>query len=188
MMVRNPHLIAAPRSGQPPLHRWLCGPEWGRMHRSMPAGRQRLWPVVPADPPSAGGGGGGGGSCKRHALTATRGPLLLPAGITAPGLRALAAAIHRDGFCTFSVSAPAGERSAQSHCISIGKHLHAWELPVEGAEEAYAVDGTPGDAEKLLAGPSSWQGELAAAARPLTPPPAAHEHPTPACCHRPRPA
>lgn len=62
----------------------------------------------------------------------------------APGLTALAAAIQADGFCTFAVSAPAGERSAQSHCISVGKHLHAWELPVEGAEEAWAVDGTPG--------------------------------------------
>lgn len=68
-------------------------------------------------------------------------------GITAPGLRALAAAVHADGFATFAVSAPAGERSAQSHCISVGKHLHAWELPVEGAEEAYAVDGTPGASE-----------------------------------------
>lgn len=66
------------------------------------------------------------------------------AGITAPGLLALAAALHCDGFATFSVSAPSGERSAQSHCISVGKHLHAWQLEVEGAEEAFAVDGTPG--------------------------------------------
>lgn len=64
----------------------------------------------------------------------------------APGLTALAAALRAEDFCVFAVSAPAGERSAQSHCISVGKHLHAWELPVEGAEEAWAVDGTPGAA------------------------------------------
>ncbi|PRW58362.1 5 -nucleotidase [Chlorella sorokiniana] len=75
-------------------------------------------------------------------------------GITAPGLTALAAAIRADGFCTFVVSAPAGERSAQSHSISVGKHLHAWELPVAGAEEAWAVDGTPADSTMLaLYGP-----------------------------------
>ncbi|KAL4859516.1 5'-nucleotidase SurE 1 [Chlorella vulgaris] len=75
-------------------------------------------------------------------------------GITTPGLRALTAALHQDGFCTFAVSAPAGERSAQSHCISIGKSLHAWSLDVEGAEEAYAVDGTPADSVMIaLYGP-----------------------------------
>lgn len=76
------------------------------------------------------------------------------AGITAPGLLALAAALHCDGFATFSVSAPSGERSAQSHCISVGKHLHAWQLEVEGAEEAFAVDGTPADSVMIaLYGP-----------------------------------
>jgi hypothetical protein len=75
------------------------------------------------------------------------------AGITAPGLRALAAALHQDGFCTFAVSAPAGERSAQSHCITVGKHLHAWQLDVEGAEEAFAVDGTPGGVRKGMRRP-----------------------------------
>ncbi|EFN59368.1 hypothetical protein CHLNCDRAFT_137835 [Chlorella variabilis] len=75
-------------------------------------------------------------------------------GITAPGLLALAAALHCDGFATFSVSAPSGERSAQSHCISVGKHLHAWQLEVEGAEEAFAVDGTPADSVMIaLYGP-----------------------------------
>ncbi|KAL4430827.1 hypothetical protein ABPG75_006083 [Micractinium tetrahymenae] len=75
-------------------------------------------------------------------------------GITAPGLRALAAALNADGFCTFAVSAPSGERSAQSHCITVGKHLHTWELPVEGAEEAYAVEGTPADSVMIaLYGP-----------------------------------
>lgn len=70
-------------------------------------------------------------------------------GITAPGLVALAEALRLDGFAAFSVSAPSGERSAQSHCISIGKHLHAWELPVAGADEAFAVDGTPADSVML---------------------------------------
>ncbi|KAL4418992.1 hypothetical protein ABPG77_000857 [Micractinium sp. CCAP 211/92] len=75
-------------------------------------------------------------------------------GITAPGLRALAAALSADGFCSFCVSAPSGERSAQSHCITVGKHLHTWELPVEGAEEAYAVEGTPADSVMIaLYGP-----------------------------------
>jgi 5'-nucleotidase len=36
----------------------------------------------------------------------------------------------------------------------VGKHLHAWELDVEGAEEAYAVDGTPADSVMIaLYGP-----------------------------------
>lgn len=82
--------------------------------------------------------------CCRHLLHLLSARFASPAGIMAPGLTALAAAIRADGFCSFTVSAPAGERSAQSHCITIGKHLHAWELPVEGAEEAWAVDGTPG--------------------------------------------
>lgn len=38
--------------------------------------------------------------------------------------------------------------------VQIGKHLHAFELPVEGAEEAWAVDGTPADSVMIaLYGP-----------------------------------
>ena len=62
-------------------------------------------------------------------------------GVNAPGLLAL-------------VCGPAGERSAQSHCISIGKHLHAWPIPCPGAVEAWAVDGSPADSLMLaLHGP-----------------------------------
>lgn len=39
-------------------------------------------------------------------------------GVTAPGLTALAAALHAADFCDFCVSGPLGERSAQSHCIT----------------------------------------------------------------------
>lgn len=115
-------------------------------------------------------------------------------GINAPGLRALAAAMLAERFCIFSVSAPAGERSAQvgtacppaelasaaqrwgqhapflkticnfaqmlcplpqSHSISIGKHLHAFEIPVEGAVsrawDAYASGRPWHDADKAAA-------------------------------------
>lgn len=112
--------------------------------------------------------------------------------VNAPGLTALAKELQAQDFCTFSVSGPSGERSAQSHCIrcgagvvvlsggrgpcawaacfdsparhriplhvfttcphaparplcSVGKTLHAFEIDVGGAEEAWAVDGTPAD-------------------------------------------
>lgn len=111
--------------------------------------------------------------------------------VNAPGLTALAKVLQAQDFCTFSVSGPSGERSAQSHCIrcsagrwcsvaggalclrclfqlparhriplrvftisphaparplcSVGKTLHAFEIDVGGAEEAWAVDGTPAD-------------------------------------------
>eukprot|EP00887_Chlorella_sp_A99_P005367 scaffold1.g5367.t1 len=61
----------------------------------------------------------------------------------------MASALAAANFCTFSVSAPAGERSAQSHSVTIGRHLHAFNIPVEGAEEAFAVDGTPADSVML---------------------------------------
>lgn len=72
-------------------------------------------------------------------------------GISAPGLLALADALHSDqraggsDWCEFAVSGPSGERSAQSHCITVSAHLHAWPIEVPGATEAYAVDGTPAD-------------------------------------------
>jgi hypothetical protein len=146
----KPHLIAAPDCRQPPIHRWPCGRDRTSLNSGTHRSARGLWWRQPRCRAAA---AAAGGSCRQHALAATQTSLPLLAGITAPGLRALAAAIQRDGFCTFSVSAPAGERSAQSHCISIGKHLHAWELPVEGAEEACAVDGTPGEAQRLLSAP-----------------------------------
>jgi 5'-nucleotidase len=60
-------------------------------------------------------------------------------GVVAPGLRALAHELNMQDFCEFAVSGPSGERSAQSHCITIGKHLHAFNIEVEGASEAFAV-------------------------------------------------
>jgi 5'-nucleotidase len=76
-------------------------------------------------------------------------------GVSAPGLRQLVAAIHGENdFCSFSVSGPVGERSAQSHCITVTKHIHVVDIEVDGAEEAYAVDGTPADSVMLaLYGP-----------------------------------
>lgn len=76
-------------------------------------------------------------------------------GVSAPGLRALAKALSAESSALdFSVVGPYGERSAQSHCITIGKHLHAFEISVDGATEAYAVDGTPADSVMIaLHGP-----------------------------------
>lgn len=75
-------------------------------------------------------------------------------GVAAPGLRALVKELHAAAFCEFAVSGPSGERSAQSHCITVGKHLHAFDIPIEGAAEAYAVDGSPADSVMLaLHGP-----------------------------------
>jgi 5'-nucleotidase len=70
-------------------------------------------------------------------------------GVAAPGLRALAAELRRGAFCRFAVCGPSSERSAQSHAITIDRHLHAFDIPVEGAEEAFAVDGTPADSVLL---------------------------------------
>ena len=101
-------------------------------------------------------------------------------GITAPGLVALAEAIRLDGFAAFSVSAPSGERSAQSHCISIGKHLHAWELPVPGADEAFAVDGTPADSVSARSENDCWLAAWAGLhALPLSPTTAVFPHQPP---------
>ena len=65
-------------------------------------------------------------------------------GVNAPGLRALAHEMHlNDDIMEFAVVGPVGERSAQSHCITINKHLHIFNISVEGALEAFAIDGTP---------------------------------------------
>lgn len=75
-------------------------------------------------------------------------------GVNAPGLRALARILNMLEGLSFSVSGPVGERSAQSHSISVGKPLHAFDIDVDGAEEACAVDGTPADSVMLaLNGP-----------------------------------
>lgn len=66
-------------------------------------------------------------------------------GVSAPGLRALVNELNRQSFCDIYICGPFGERSAQSHAISIGKVLTTFEIQVEGAVEAFAVDGTPAD-------------------------------------------
>ncbi|KAL6770574.1 hypothetical protein ACKKBF_B31800 [Auxenochlorella protothecoides x Auxenochlorella symbiontica] len=75
-------------------------------------------------------------------------------GVTAPGLVSLATLLHQENFCDFSVCGPSGERSAQSHSINIHHPLHAFPISVPGAEEAWAVSGTPADSVMLaLYGP-----------------------------------
>lgn len=69
-------------------------------------------------------------------------------GIHAPGIRALCDAALAAGY-RVSVCAPDCERSAASHAISLGRGLHARRTAFEGAEVAYAVDGTPADCARL---------------------------------------
>ncbi|KAI8110974.1 hypothetical protein M9434_004548 [Picochlorum sp. BPE23] len=66
-------------------------------------------------------------------------------GVSAPGLQALVKEFIDQSFCKVFVCGPFGERSAQSNAISVTKHVHAFEIQVNGAEEAFAVDGTPAD-------------------------------------------
>lgn len=44
-------------------------------------------------------------------------------GIAAPGIKALTSAIIKAAFCDVYVCAPTGERSAQSHAITLGRYL-----------------------------------------------------------------
>lgn len=68
-------------------------------------------------------------------------------GIDADGLRLLARALGRRA--RLSVVAPATERSASGHSITLTRPLFAEPRAVEGAERAWAVDGTPADCVKL---------------------------------------
>jgi 5'-nucleotidase len=72
-------------------------------------------------------------------------------GIDAPGLRALVRALADDGndAAQIFVCAPDGERSAQSHAITLNREMAAFPRAVEGATAAYAVQGTPADAVML---------------------------------------
>ena len=67
-------------------------------------------------------------------------------GIKAPGLRALLECVPKDA--RVLVAAPATERSASSHSISLGQKLRVEEF-VEGKVKFLAVHGTPADAVKL---------------------------------------
>lgn len=50
-------------------------------------------------------------------------------GINAPGIRALINELARQGFADLFVSAPDGERSAQSHAITLGRYMRCAEPP-----------------------------------------------------------
>ena len=69
-------------------------------------------------------------------------------GIHAPGIRVLADAAIAAGH-RVSVCAPAEERSAASHSITLRGGLKPERVEFYGAEIAYAVDGTPADCARL---------------------------------------
>lgn len=72
-------------------------------------------------------------------------------GIDAPGLVTLVKSLSRAGGddLVIFVAAPDGERSAQSHAITLNREMTAEERSVEGAAAAYAVQGTPADSVML---------------------------------------
>ncbi|GLI63968.1 hypothetical protein VaNZ11_007136 [Volvox africanus] len=71
-------------------------------------------------------------------------------GINAPGIKALVAEIVKADFADVYVCAPSGERSAQSHAITLGRYLSCVRADhAPGIIEAYAVDGTPADSVML---------------------------------------
>jgi hypothetical protein len=69
--------------------------------------------------------------------------------LQAAGLLALVKALAAADCCDICVCAPSGERSAQSHAITLGRYLACYPSPVPGAVAAFAVDGTPADAAML---------------------------------------
>lgn len=72
-------------------------------------------------------------------------------GIAAPGIKALTSALIKAGFCDVYVCAPTGERSAQSHAITLGRYLQCTKADDmhPGALQVFAVDGTPADSVML---------------------------------------
>jgi 5'-nucleotidase len=71
-------------------------------------------------------------------------------GITAPGLRALCAAMAKLG--QVSVVAPDAERSAVGHAITTLTPLRVKEVALDDSLVGYAVNGTPADSVKLAVG------------------------------------
>ena len=69
-------------------------------------------------------------------------------GIFAPGLMALVRAFSAAGHAIY-VAAPDSQRSAASHSMTLFQPLTARARVVEGAEKAWAIDGTPVDCVKL---------------------------------------
>jgi len=68
-------------------------------------------------------------------------------GIQAEGIRKLTEALHRLG--DVFVFAPDGQRSANSHALSISRPVKVTRAEFPYAKEAYMVDGTPADCVKL---------------------------------------
>lgn len=68
-------------------------------------------------------------------------------GINAPGLRALALRLRREG--RVSVVAPDRERSAIGHAITVHYPLRVQSVSLAEGIAAYAVDGTPADCVRL---------------------------------------
>lgn len=69
-------------------------------------------------------------------------------GIFARGIHTLCEVLRAGGH-RLSVCAPDRERSAASHSATLGKPLHAEPVRFEGAEQAWAADGTPADCASL---------------------------------------
>lgn len=69
-------------------------------------------------------------------------------GIQAPGIQALAEALLAAGHA-LTVCAPASEKSAVSHGLTMYDMLRATETPWPGARAAWAIHGTPADCVKL---------------------------------------
>jgi hypothetical protein len=92
-------------------------------------------------------------------------------GINAPGLRALVTALVDADFSQLFVCAPSGERSAQSHAITLGRYLACTEQTIEGVQQAIGVDGTPADSVMLaLNSPVLQVGGLVSGGRGAPPP------------------
>lgn len=60
-------------------------------------------------------------------------------GISAPGIVALVAALGSTGSCDVYVSAPRHESSASSHAITLGQHLTAAPVKMQGSLYNFAV-------------------------------------------------
>lgn len=66
-------------------------------------------------------------------------------GVEAQGLRELVNALTERVGADVYVFAPDGQRSAASHAITLRSPISVWQVPFEGAAEAFALDGTPAD-------------------------------------------
>lgn len=69
--------------------------------------------------------------------------------LQAPGLQQLVKALSDADFVDIYVSAPDGERSAQSSKITLGRGLTVRPWSVPGASLAYASDGSPADSAMI---------------------------------------